>query len=201
MKQKELAALLGVSEAMVSRLVKKGMPTDSLERAQRWRKRHLEPGRMKGVRFNPNQPDPKPELLQPSASPLKVAGAAVAVNSVAVEQFALRVNAALVQDEPTCQLDDLRELLRLLPYDTAGDAGIRYADLSLPLRVWLALVDWGLAEDAPIRRAGDLTEVISLQELDRRVSPDCQLPGLWFECACDWGDASLLGLLPIEDDD
>lgn len=47
MLQKELAAALGVSAAMVSKLAKRGMPTDSLERAQRWRKRHLEPSRVK----------------------------------------------------------------------------------------------------------------------------------------------------------
>ena len=55
MLKKELATLLGVSESMVSRHAKKGMPTDSLERAQRWRKRHLEPGRIKGSRFDPKQ--------------------------------------------------------------------------------------------------------------------------------------------------
>jgi hypothetical protein len=55
MNQKELAALLDISPAMVSRLKKQGMPTDTLERAQRWRKRHLEPGRIKGSRFGPNR--------------------------------------------------------------------------------------------------------------------------------------------------
>lgn len=52
MMKKELAALLGISGAMVSKLSKRGMPTDSLERAQRWRKRHLDPGRVKGTRFD-----------------------------------------------------------------------------------------------------------------------------------------------------
>jgi transcriptional regulator with XRE-family HTH domain len=47
---KELARLLGISPQMVSKLRKRGMPTDSLERAQRWRRRNLEPGRVKGVR-------------------------------------------------------------------------------------------------------------------------------------------------------
>ncbi len=35
---------------MVSKLAKRGMPTDSLERALRWRRRNLEPGRVKGQR-------------------------------------------------------------------------------------------------------------------------------------------------------
>lgn len=47
MNQKELAEALNISPAMVSKLAKRGMPVDSLERAQRWRKRHLEPGRVK----------------------------------------------------------------------------------------------------------------------------------------------------------
>ena len=52
MQQKELAILLDISPAMVSRLAKRGMPTDTLERAERWRRRHLEPGRVKGARFD-----------------------------------------------------------------------------------------------------------------------------------------------------
>ncbi len=47
---KELAAGLGISGAMVSRLLRRGMPDDSIDRAMRWRKRHLQTGRMKGVK-------------------------------------------------------------------------------------------------------------------------------------------------------
>lgn len=47
---KELAAGLGISQGMVSRLIAKGMPDDSIERARRWRNRHLQRGRMKGIR-------------------------------------------------------------------------------------------------------------------------------------------------------
>lgn len=61
MQQKELATLLDISPAMVSRLAKRGMPTDSLERAERWRRRHLEPGRVKGARLDqPGSPKPTP---------------------------------------------------------------------------------------------------------------------------------------------
>lgn len=55
MLKKDLAAALGVAPSMVTKLVKRGMPTDSLERAQRWRKRHLEPGMVKGVRRDPRR--------------------------------------------------------------------------------------------------------------------------------------------------
>ena len=58
MLKKELAAALGISPAMVTKLAKRGMPTDSLERAQRWRRRHLEPGRVKGVRRERHAVDP-----------------------------------------------------------------------------------------------------------------------------------------------
>ena len=61
MQQKELATLLNISPAMVSRLAKRGMPTDTLERAERWRRRHLEPGRVKGARIDqPGGPRPTP---------------------------------------------------------------------------------------------------------------------------------------------
>lgn len=53
MNRKDLALALGISASMVSRLAKRGMPTDNVERAQRWRKRHLEPGRRKDVRMPP----------------------------------------------------------------------------------------------------------------------------------------------------
>lgn len=61
MQQKELATLLNISPAMVSRLAKRGMPVDSVERAERWRRRHLEPGRVKGARLDqPGSPKPTP---------------------------------------------------------------------------------------------------------------------------------------------
>jgi hypothetical protein len=60
MLKKDLAQLLGISPAMVTRLSQRGMPTDTLERAQRWRKRHLEPSRVKGNRFDDNFRESRP---------------------------------------------------------------------------------------------------------------------------------------------
>ena len=57
MKKQDLATALGVSPSMVSRLARRGMPTDDVERAKRWRKRHLETGRTKGVRYDPKAMD------------------------------------------------------------------------------------------------------------------------------------------------
>ena len=58
MLHKDLAAALGISGAMVSRLAKRGMPVDSLERAERWRARHLEPARTKAWRMGAASPPP-----------------------------------------------------------------------------------------------------------------------------------------------
>ena len=56
MNQKQLAAALGISPQMVSKLAKRGMPCDTVERAERWRRRHLEPARMKGMRIDSTAP-------------------------------------------------------------------------------------------------------------------------------------------------
>lgn len=87
MTKKELAALLGISGAMVTRLAKRGMPTDSLERAQRWRRRHLEPGRVKGVRYDRNfKPSPQAQSMRtaPAIAPLILAAGLLNVADVAL---------------------------------------------------------------------------------------------------------------------
>lgn len=43
MKQSELCNALGLSKAQVSKLVARGMPTDTVEAAYDWRRRNLEP--------------------------------------------------------------------------------------------------------------------------------------------------------------
>ena len=63
---KELAEALGITPSAVSQLAKRGMPTDSVERANRWRRKHLQRGRMKGVRrdtlpTSPTASDVSPE--------------------------------------------------------------------------------------------------------------------------------------------
>lgn len=52
MNRKELAAALGISGAMVTKLAKRGMPVDDVDKAIRWRRRHLEPTRTKGIRMD-----------------------------------------------------------------------------------------------------------------------------------------------------
>lgn len=70
MNQKELAAALGISGAMVSKLAKRGMPVDDVDRAVKWRRRHLEPTRTKGVRSDTFAASPAaPAHRSPPAKP------------------------------------------------------------------------------------------------------------------------------------
>jgi len=50
MNRKELADAIGISGAMVTKLARRGMPTDSIEGADVWRRENLEWTRAKGVR-------------------------------------------------------------------------------------------------------------------------------------------------------
>lgn len=47
MLKKDLAEELGISPAMVTKLTKRGMPSDTPEAAREWRRRNLEPGKVK----------------------------------------------------------------------------------------------------------------------------------------------------------
>jgi phage terminase Nu1 subunit (DNA packaging protein) len=50
MKGTDLALALGITPQMVSKLRRRGMPTSSVEAAQKWRRRHLEAARVKDQR-------------------------------------------------------------------------------------------------------------------------------------------------------
>lgn len=55
MKIKDLAYALGISDSMASRLAKKGMPTHSIEAAEKWRAKNLDPSLTKRNRADGNQ--------------------------------------------------------------------------------------------------------------------------------------------------
>ena len=156
MNQKELAALLDISPAMVSRLKKQGMPTDTLERAQRWRKRHLEPGRIKGSRFDPNRPKAaptrQPARAAPPAQPGRPAAALpdeLAAEAVAsVEAAAVELDQALASDDQAwaaAMVPQVRQALRHLTQ--CIDPDDQATEPRLSLRVWLALCDYALTFD------------------------------------------------------
>ena len=50
MKKTELARALGISRQMVYKLIKQGMPADSVESSKQWRKMNLNPYRTKQYR-------------------------------------------------------------------------------------------------------------------------------------------------------
>ena len=201
MQQKELANLLGVSPAMVSRHAKRGMPTDTLERAQRWRKRHLEPGRVKGARYTPNH-DPAPERLPNLPSLPEVLPCVLEVEMEAAGDL---IDAALARGNQygaairTWQLRGLlrqaTELHDLRPQATA-DVTPR-----LSLRVWLALLGYWLHEDAEIRHAPNMGELLTPGELGARVGDGGTPAHLVLFDACDFDDVAINGWPEYPDDE
>lgn len=179
MLKKDLAQALGISGAMVSKLAKRGMPTDSLERAQRWRKRHLEPGRVEGQRMGTTAP-----VMAPEVAPIQRATVSVA----AVEVAALEAGEflALFPGEPDAAelILKLRAMLRQLP------SGARPR---LPLRVWLCLVDYCLHSGASVRENPDGGLILDELAFAQLTSPNAPAVLDWLECACDWSGFAVNG--------
>lgn len=65
----ELCNALGIDKSVVSRLVKRGMPTTSVDAAQAWRLQHAPPRAKRGQRGTP-PPAPKPAAKPPSPAPV-----------------------------------------------------------------------------------------------------------------------------------
>lgn len=160
MTQKELAHALGITPGMLSKLKKRGMPVDSLERAQRWRKRHLEPGRVKGSRFDPNAPvaktsaaGPATRYATPSASEVKY-----------LELLARAADADLAHEAPELiDLEPLRECLRAWPSSSPVPP--------MSVRTWIALVDHAMALDAAVRHHADQGQRVTPEEFHHLICP------------------------------
>lgn len=161
MLQKDLAALLGISASMVTRLVRRGMPTDTVERAEKWRRRHLETARMKGNRMEQTQ-RPRAGLVRPSRKPKTPAF----VTDSVIEEMGDLVNGALQRgdhDRVAALTLELRELLRV---------AAPMARPRLHLRVWLALLVYMLHEGAAVRSAPDLGALLTPGEFGALAFPD-----------------------------
>jgi len=171
MLKKELATALGISGAMVSKLAKRGMPTDSLERAQRWRRRHLEPGRVKGQRMGTTAPAIAPE----AASNRRATESVSAVETAALEAGEFLT---LFPREPEAAelIQQLRAMLRQLPPEAMP---------RMPLRVWLCLVDYCLHAEASVRQNKDGGLWLDEVAFAHLVCPNHPFYE-WLECACDW---------------
>lgn len=209
MQQNELAKLLDISTAMVSRLAKRGMPTDTLEHAQRWRKRHLEPGRIKSARFNPTQAT-KPTAPKP-ATPDK---AAAAVPGVSVADFEAAVadveaagaeldNALATGDQAWAgvMLQQVRESLRKMGLETDPNDE---AEPRLSLRVWVALCAYVLTLDGVMERATNPAELLTPIQFCEHWRPSQPTYPLQnhhtLNDACDWNDYAIKGWPQYPDD-
>lgn len=150
MLKKELASALGISPAMVSKLVARGMPADTIERAQRWRKRHLEPGRIKGNRFDPAAAKARLGSAAAPATTPQAAPAATPERPDHAQALALRIEGAAEHILRTLRYGDLEDIPAL--ESTIRD-GIRQSmalpgvTVRLPLVVWGALIEGSLADD------------------------------------------------------
>lgn len=209
MQQKELAKLLDISPAMVSRLVKRGMPTDDLERVIRWRKRHLEPGRIKGSRFDPTQATtptaPKPAT--PDTAAAAVPGVSVADFEAAladVEAAGAELDNALTTGDQAwadVMLQQVRESLRQMHLETDPDDE---AEPRLSLRVWVALCAYAFLLDGVMERATNPAELLTPIQFCRHWRPDHPTYPLQnhhtLADACDWNDYSIKGWPEYPDD-
>lgn len=190
MLMKDLAEQLGISGSMVSRLAKRGMPTDSLERAQRWRKRHLEPGRVKGQRFEPGTggaSKPATRVAAPACADHldTLADDREAARLLqAVEGAGKLLDAALFgigKGGQHAETDRYRALLRLLPESRSP---------RLPVRVWVSLLDHLLYEENALRTLPHQAALLTIEEAADIINPDgggLFQAGEWWGIACDWG--------------
>lgn len=105
-----IARELGISAAAVTKLAKKGMPTDSADAARRWREANLNP-----LKMAPD-PGPSPETLAQRANEL----ARVAAVALAAHRFDMVAG-------------ELRAALRAVPES-------HRAQVSMPVDLWNALI-------------------------------------------------------------
>jgi hypothetical protein len=136
MVKKELAVALGISASMVTKLSKRGMPTTSVEAAQKWRRRHLEPSRIKGSRFDPNNshsagPSTAAQVVPfgPQNEPIRyMTDDGDRVDPVAMAEALGR----FAEADFKAFENDLRYALQEVPHDKRDS-------LALPIEVWKKL--------------------------------------------------------------
>ena len=184
MLKKELAAALGISPAMVSKLAKRGMPVDSVERARRWRKRHLDPGRVKGQRMGTHVPA---EAMPDVARPQSLTELRSLVESLGATYASALANRA---DEVGLleTRSQLRAAMRRYNLDTHGRG-----DLIMPAPVWADLVGYLFTPFGCEKKmlnlaahAGNLNTFELSRVVGDRTNAD--LACEYVRVACDWSD-------------
>lgn len=156
MLKQELADALNISAPMVSRLARRGMPTDSIASARRWREQNLEFSRRKEHRMpsvprRPARAEREAELERQAADAalvtVEVLGrlANRALEAGEFDSVAPDLRAALAR-VPEAHRDRVRlagtdaEWLELTGQPARTDEPAAPGDVAMPLRVWGALV-------------------------------------------------------------
>lgn len=161
MKQNELASLLDLSTASISKLVARGMPTDTVGAASAWRRQNLQPSMIKGGRFDSTRATTRPPVQParpPEAMTYYLADADIEAAGDALDGALRRGD----KDRVAALSLKLRELLP----DAAPGASPR-----LSVRVWLALLDYLLCPQAAIRTAPDMAAILSPEEVGTKFFP------------------------------
>lgn len=119
---------LGISAPMVTKLAKRGMPTDKgVEAAARWRRRHLEPARSKGLRAGTER----------TAIPIGDVSTLIPAHAITtllrrVEELSMLASDALAGGSWQFVAPILRQALQAVPSEARPQ-------VRMPLEVWDAL--------------------------------------------------------------
>lgn len=162
-----LAELLGIAKSSVTEQAARGMPTDSLEAAQAWRRRNIDPARMKGNRLDAYYQSPR------RASPPPLDWFALAANSLELAALALEAGQSI-----EALIPNLRAALRNVPEHER-------AALPLPVAVMDVLVR-PVLEALPPREGNPLNDdgTPVYVEGDTMSEADAQeLGAFWFAVA------------------
>lgn len=156
MDQKDLAAALGISPGLVSRLKRKGMPVHSVDAARRWRERNVNPYAKYPPPSQPPAPD-APAAAMPGAAPTPPPRAPSTVAELGA--WALRAT-----PDPADMLDAIAAGFALLPNaeamvvvqalgcaaDERLTAGRELGELEPALRAALRLLPAELRDPLPV---------------------------------------------------
>jgi hypothetical protein len=136
MQLKDLAKELDISPSMVSQLKKRGMPVNSVEAAERWRRRHLTFARTKGTRAGTERPAPAERAIGETVSGGRVSDTLV---DRATAAALARVRALGLLGKDALVGDTFGVLKPMLQHAMAAVPPAAREHVQLPLEVWDAL--------------------------------------------------------------
>lgn len=136
MQLKDLAEALDISPSMVSQLKKRGMPVDSVDAAERWRRRHLTFARTKGNRAGTERPAQAEGAIGKSVPCGRVSDTLV---DRATAAALARVRALGLLGKDALAGDTFEVLRPMLQHAMAAVPPAAREHVQLPLEVWDAL--------------------------------------------------------------